>query len=216
MTRITNLFFFFALGCEPVVKDTTCLNDTASDGCVEEDTGQEGNFEKPEFFDPSDTDGDGYTVEEGDCDDTNPQTTPRAGEINENGIDDNCNGLVDQLHVQLTWNPEEGVALLFQMLEVDEQAMLILVAQTYEDGRTTTGYEYYDFASTLTVSTNRTEFEEMPLEDITFGFESPSVLSETGTKCIFWGPLAEHAIQAHDAEDYCAIVDDPTSVEDWG
>jgi len=42
-----------------------------------------------------DQDGDGYTPAMGDCDDSNPNVSPAAMEIPGNGIDDDCNGLVD-------------------------------------------------------------------------------------------------------------------------
>ncbi len=45
----------------------------------------------------ADLDGDGYYICGGDCDDTNPDVHPGAGEILDNGIDDNCDGLVDIL-----------------------------------------------------------------------------------------------------------------------
>lgn len=41
-----------------------------------------------------DADGDGITVRDGDCDDNNPSTLPFAPEQC-NGVDDNCNGLID-------------------------------------------------------------------------------------------------------------------------
>ncbi|HRK82400.1 MAG TPA: CARDB domain-containing protein [Saprospiraceae bacterium] len=44
--------------------------------------------------DDFDNDGDGFTFEQGDCDDDNPEAYPGALEIC-NGIDDNCNGLID-------------------------------------------------------------------------------------------------------------------------
>jgi hypothetical protein len=47
--------------------------------------------------DMQDNDGDGFTEADGDCDDTNPNIHPAAVEICNDGIDNNCNGLVDRL-----------------------------------------------------------------------------------------------------------------------
>lgn len=44
---------------------------------------------------PDDVDSDGYTEEAGDCDDWDPAINPGATEI-WNGVDDDCNGWVDQ------------------------------------------------------------------------------------------------------------------------
>ncbi|MBI5479763.1 MAG: hypothetical protein HY906_12945 [Deltaproteobacteria bacterium] len=48
------------------------------------------------WLDPDvDNDGDGYTIHQGDCDDTNPNVHPGAREICTDGIDNDCNGFID-------------------------------------------------------------------------------------------------------------------------
>ncbi len=47
------------------------------------------------YFDPVDDDQDGFTVADGDCDDLDPNVWPGAEETC-NGVDDDCNGTVDE------------------------------------------------------------------------------------------------------------------------
>ena len=42
-----------------------------------------------------DADGDGFTPRDGDCDDTNPRVSPRAAEICNDRIDNDCDGFFD-------------------------------------------------------------------------------------------------------------------------
>jgi Ca2+-binding RTX toxin-like protein len=51
----------------------------------------------------SDNDGDGFSLADGDCDDTDPQINPGATEILD-GVDNDCNGQIDEGVV-----PEEGI-----------------------------------------------------------------------------------------------------------
>ena len=44
----------------------------------------------------TDNDDDGYTIEQGDCNDTNAAIHPGAPELCDNGVDENCNGYVDE------------------------------------------------------------------------------------------------------------------------
>ncbi len=53
----------------------------------------------------TDQDQDGWAVEEGDCDDTNPEVYPGAEEVC-NGIDDNCDGSVDEGLPIVTYYPD--------------------------------------------------------------------------------------------------------------
>lgn len=55
--------------------------------CVYEPVAQQGD---------QDQDSDGFTIDEGDCDDSDPNINPDAAEIDGDFIDNNCNGIVDQ------------------------------------------------------------------------------------------------------------------------
>ena len=58
-----------------------------------DETGELDTWRMPELS--SDQDGDGVTVNDGDCDDENPEIYPGVEEEC-NGIDDNCNGIIDE------------------------------------------------------------------------------------------------------------------------
>jgi subtilisin family serine protease len=45
-----------------------------------------------------DHDGDGYSINEGDCDDNDPTVNPGMSEVTCNGKDDNCDGLIDVVY----------------------------------------------------------------------------------------------------------------------
>ena len=46
--------------------------------------------------DEADADGDGWMICDGDCDDANPEASPGHDEIPDNGIDDDCDGEIDE------------------------------------------------------------------------------------------------------------------------
>ena len=53
-----------------------------------------GSFDTGDWTeDTEDRDGDGWTVEEGDCNDANPAINPAATEIPDNSVDENCDGV---------------------------------------------------------------------------------------------------------------------------
>jgi len=60
-------------------------------------TGKDGGPTNPAPGGPdADTDHDGYTPNTGDCDDSSPLVNPSAVEMPGNGVDDDCNGQVDE------------------------------------------------------------------------------------------------------------------------
>ena len=88
---------------------TVDLNDTGYDktsgyGLVQAynaltDNGGGGIDPPPPPEDGTDADGDGWTIEDGDCDDNDPQTYPghqdSKGKWGRNGVDNDCNGVID-------------------------------------------------------------------------------------------------------------------------
>jgi len=69
-------------------------SDTANDGYPT----YQGNSWAPfiRIYMVSDEDGDGWTVNDGDCDDTDPNAYPGAPEICDDGIDQNCDGVMNE------------------------------------------------------------------------------------------------------------------------
>ena len=55
----------------------------------------------------TDADGDGYAIEDGDCDDSDEATHPGTEEICD-GIDNNCNGLIDEGVTTTFYVDEDG------------------------------------------------------------------------------------------------------------
>ena len=54
----------------------------------------------PEWVDnPIDFDGDGFTIADGDCNDNDAAVNPEIIEIQGDGIDNNCNGVIDELEI---------------------------------------------------------------------------------------------------------------------
>ena len=71
------------------VTDTAEDTDTNTD--IEDDTAIAVMYGVPDTG-SWDNDGDGYTPEDGDCDDNNAEIHPDAREIVGDGVDSNCNG----------------------------------------------------------------------------------------------------------------------------
>jgi hypothetical protein len=72
---------------------------TALVGCPSNDTGTRDTGDDTPDTDPLDVDddGDGFSENQGDCDDDDPALAPDVAEICDNGIDEDCDGVVDDL-----------------------------------------------------------------------------------------------------------------------
>jgi hypothetical protein len=88
----------------PSDSDASPVNDTDDDTDTPDDDSDtpdhdsdtpDDDTDAPETDEEIDGDSDGYTIENGDCDDRNPMTYPRAVERCD-GVDNNCNGTVDE------------------------------------------------------------------------------------------------------------------------
>lgn len=93
MHRIFRLLSLVLLiGCGG--KDNGTDSDDPVDSSSAEDTGAEEDFDR-----------DGFTVEQGDCDDNNPDVYPYANEVCD-GVDNDCDGLVDDDDDYVRWNAD--------------------------------------------------------------------------------------------------------------
>ena len=101
-TNIVSFVFFILLGCEQgkgsvqLCASDDCFEDTAVEDF--EDSGEiepseeeeEEPSASPEYIDG---DGDGYSEEDGDCDDTDPSASPIGVDSSVDGIDQDCDGV---------------------------------------------------------------------------------------------------------------------------
>jgi len=81
------LVVLILLACTGPANDTAAVVDSAPDLAEPADSDDPG----------PDVDGDGFTLEQGDCDDWSDAVNPGANELPDNRIDDDCDGVVDEL-----------------------------------------------------------------------------------------------------------------------
>ncbi len=84
----------------------------------------------------TDRDGDGYTDEGGDCDDSDPAINPDAEEDLTNGVDDDCDGAIDGGSLTTyddytAWSADAGLSE--QVIDFEEPALGAVIDDEYED-----------------------------------------------------------------------------------
>jgi hypothetical protein len=100
-----------------------CQRDYSGIQVPKKDTGETGTEDTtpPDPVDTADTDGDldddGYTPEEGDCDDTDVRVSPARDEIVGDGKDNDCDGRVDEdfAGVSVAWNNGAGESSILKI-----------------------------------------------------------------------------------------------------
>ncbi len=153
-----------------------------------------------------DDDGDGYTENEGDCNDNNELVGPDAVEIVENlegnpeGSDNNCNGLVDEQPDCGSNFSDDGTGYAGAIGLCDSS--LVSASLTRPSNSST------DIATSY--GTNNTAREGQHLAVLSTGGSAP------GSEKIFsggWGSSSSHPLPQGDPQDNCGSAD-PTSVSD--
>ena len=91
---------------------TTCHTGSKGDPTDAKTAYKAGGSTLTDFFCPADptpvdVDGDGFTVDEGDCNDSNPDINPDATDIPNNGIDENCDG-ADSIDTSILDSDNDG------------------------------------------------------------------------------------------------------------
>ena len=87
------LYIFLACGA----KEITPIDTSTSEPEAPQPETSQPETSEPEEPVGTDSDGDGFTIEDGDCDDEDPWTNPLRDEEGSDGIDNDCDGMIDEL-----------------------------------------------------------------------------------------------------------------------
>jgi hypothetical protein len=82
---------------------------------------------------PGDADGDGYTVSDGDCDDTRADVNPGVRKDTCDGVDQDCDGRVDEDFDGDDWEPNDNEAAYLGQFSNDTEALLLAYLPDTDD-----------------------------------------------------------------------------------
>ncbi|MBM76048.1 MAG: hypothetical protein CMK59_11660 [Proteobacteria bacterium] len=135
------IFLSIILGCETSKDISTDHSSADTQSEIEEDT----ESEQQETEEGTDADGDGFTVENGDCDDTTPWINPLMDEELGDQVDNDCDGRIDEqwTGVDIARVNQEGRSHIITMnilgqiereIRLDEECLPIYIDHQKEDG----------------------------------------------------------------------------------
>ena len=127
-------------------EETEEPTDTEEQDTEWQDTGDTDDTDSPVDPNTQDNDGDGYSIEEGDCNDNNPNIHPFNFDGCD-GIDEDCDGLIDEDGPQDAYEPNESQQ---QYYDLEPEIILAEQAGINEiiiEGVTSsaTDYDYFQF-----------------------------------------------------------------------
>ena len=124
--------------CDGVLTDDDCDDDEPTSTVVAEDGDCDGSLTGDDCDDgdatlnPLDVDGDGLSSCDGDCDDSDSLVSPDAPEVWPNGVDDDCDGIVDFTIQPGDWSLNDTVVVadgcnlaIFEPLTYDRGAEIV-------------------------------------------------------------------------------------------
>jgi hypothetical protein len=155
-----------------------------------------------------DQDGDRHNAEAvggDDCLDTDATVNPEMSElIIPNGLDDDCNGLVDQIGATVAWDPTGDPVLDFVMNDADDGLTLLLMSANL----TLEEHAVVDDATScwVQIAPADTEFED-EFTTLTYLYSTSRWFTDLGTNRICWGPNVAELL----ALGYTCVETDPTT-----